>query len=414
VYDPYPFLQASLSYDANSVYLTLDIGGFAAVAATPTQLAVGNVLDANVGNATGDFAQVLSAMATNTLSNAQGQATLQALSGNNYAGFSTSMVQGAQLFMNNFANQTGGGGSPVSNRVALAEACDVACDSTTPPKWGAWGGALGGLGTIGADQPVGTVTYNAGGFAAGLDRSITDSFRMGVTAGYTTGTQWVSGFDGLGRSNTFQVGLYGGFAQDKFYADGLIGYAYMSNQMWRNIAIPGLQPRTAYGQTGANQCYGQLETGYRFDLGTNANAFITPFARLQAYTGTQNAFTETGAQSLNLSVAQQTTNSLRSVIGAQLGGSIDLGWRDKLAMQFRLGWSHEYADTARPVAATLVGAPAMPFTTFGISPQRDGVVIGLSANTAIAEAASIYLRYEGNVSGQDSAHAITAGLRMTW
>ena len=154
------------------------------------------------------------------------------------------------------------------------------------PKWGAWGGALGGLGTIGANQSVGSVTYNAGGFAAGLDRSITDSFRMGVTAGYTTGTQWVSGFDGMGRSNTFQVGLYGGFAQDKVYADALIGYAYTWNQMWRNITVPGLQQRTALGQTGANQWYGQIETGYRFDLGTNANAFITPFARLQAYTGT--------------------------------------------------------------------------------------------------------------------------------
>jgi len=413
VSDPYPFLQSSLSYDANNVYLTLDIGGFAAAAATPTQAAVGNVLDANVNTATGDFATVLSAMAAGTLSNAQAQATLQALSGNNYAGFSTSMVQGMQLFMNNFANQAGGS-SPASNRVALAEACDVACDAITPPKWGAWGGALGGLGTVGANQPVGAVTYNAGGFAAGLDRSITDSFRLGVTAGYSTGTQWVGGFDGLGRSNTFQVGLYGGFARDKVYADGLIGYAYTWNQMWRTIAIPGLQPRTAYGQTGANQWYGQFETGYRFDLGTNANAFVTPFARLQAYTGTQAGFTETGAQSLNLTVAQQTTNSLRSVIGAQLSGSMDLGWPEKLALQIRLGWSHEYADVARPVTATLAGAPAMPFTTWGVSPQRDGVVLGLSANTAIAEATSIYVRYEGDISGQDGAHAITAGLRMTW
>ena len=154
--------------------------------------------------------------------------------------------------------------------------------------------------------------------------------------------------------------------------------------------------------------------GYRFDLGTNANAFITPFARLQAYTANQNAFTETGAQSLNLSVAQQTTNSLRTVIGAQLGGSMDLGWREKLAMQLRLGWSHEYADVGRPVTAALAGAPAMPFTTWGVSPQRDGVVLGISANTAIAEATSIYMRYEGDISGQDSAHAITAGVRMTW
>lgn len=414
----YPFLQSSLTYDANNTYLTLDIGGFAAAAATPTQATVGRVLDANVNTATGDFAQVLSAMATGVLSNTAAQAVLQQLSGNNYAGFSSSMVQGAQLFMNNFASQGGGGATigsaSANNRVALAEACDVACDTVSPPRWGAWGGALGGLGTIGAGQAVGAVTYNAGGFAAGLDRSIADGFRVGVLTGYTTGTQWVGGFNGVGRTDTVQAGLYGGYAQGPLYADALAGYAYSANQMWRQITIPGLQPRTARGLTGANQLYGQLESGYRVELGTAANAFVTPFARLQGYTGTQNAFTENGAQSLDLSVAQQTTRSLRSVLGAQVGGSMDLGWREKLALQVRLGWSHEYADVARPVTATLAGAPAMPFTTFGLSSQRDGVVLGLAANTAIAQATSIYLRYEGNVSGQDNAHALTAGLRMTW
>ena len=413
----YPFLQSSLSYDANNVYLTLEMGGFAAAAATPTQAAVGNVLDASVNAATGDFANVLSAMATGVQSNASAQYVLQQLSGNNYAGFASAMVQGAQLFMNNFAGTAGGGspgGSGGGGRVALAEACDVACDSVPPATWGAWGGALGGLGTIGATASVGAVTYNAGGFAAGLDRALTESVRLGVTAGYTKGTQWVSGFAGQGTTDTFNVGLYGNYAQGPVYADALVGYAYSSNQMWRQILIPGLQPRTALGLTGANQWYGQLEAGWRLNIGTNANAFVTPFARLQAYTGTQNAFTETGAQSLNLTVAQQTTNSLRSVLGATLGGSVDLGWREKLALQLKLGWSHEYGDVSRPVAATLAGAPAMPFTTYGISPTRDGVVLGLGANTAIAEATSIYLRYEGTIAGQDSIQAITAGLRMTW
>jgi autotransporter-associated beta strand protein len=407
----YPFLQSSLSYDANDAYLTLQVGGFAAVAQNPLQYAVGSVLDASAPNASGDYATVLGTLATATTQ--QGQAFMTAISGNNYAGFSSSMVQGAQLFMNNFASQTGGG-NPFGTRVALAEACDVACDPTQAPQWGAWGGGLGGLGTIGANQPLGTVTYNVGGFAAGLDRLITPTTRLGVTAGYTGGTQWVGGFDGVGRTDTFQTGLYGGYAQGPVYADAVVGYAYGWNQMWRTIPIPGLGQRTAQGRTGANQFFGQAETGYRFDLGTSAQAFVTPFARLQAYTGTQNAFTETGAQSLNLTVAQQTTNSLRSVLGAQLGGAIDLGWREKLAMQFRLGWAHEYADTGRPVTATLAGAPGMAFTTYGVAPQRDGAVVGFSANTAIAEATSLYLRYEGVISGQDSAHALTAGVRMTW
>ena len=60
----YPFLLSSLSYDANNVYLTLQIGGFAAAAQTPTQYAVGATLDAAAPNATGDFATVLGSLAT--------------------------------------------------------------------------------------------------------------------------------------------------------------------------------------------------------------------------------------------------------------------------------------------------------------------------------------------------------------
>ena len=55
----YPFLLPQLSYDANNVYLTLQVGGFAAAAQTATQQAVGRVLDANVFTATGDFATVI-------------------------------------------------------------------------------------------------------------------------------------------------------------------------------------------------------------------------------------------------------------------------------------------------------------------------------------------------------------------
>ncbi len=413
-----PFLQPSLSYDANNVYLTLQVGGFARGALTPNQAAVGAVLDANAATATGDFATVIGALAS--LSAQQGQAVMNSISGQNYSGFSSSMVQGIQLFLSNFAGQAGGGGSlGSSSRVALAEACDVACDTAAPALWGAWGGALGGLGTISnggsnGGTNSGALTYNVSGFAGGLDRLVAQGLRVGATVGYQNGNQWVGGFSGSGNSNTFQAGLYANYSEGKVYADAVVGYAYSANQMWRSIAIPGLAPRTAYGLTGANQAYGQVETGYRFDLGGLAEAFVTPFVRLQAYTGTQNAFTETGAGSLNLSVAQQTTNSLRTVLGTQLAGSMDLGWRDRLAMKVRLGWSHEYADTARPVTASFAGAPAAPFTTYGVAPQRDGVVLGLAATTAVAEAMNVYVRYEGEVSGQDNAHAFTAGVRMTW
>ena len=151
--------------------------------------------------------------------------------------------------------------------------------------------------------------------------------------------------------------------------------------MQRQIQIPGLQ-RTANGSTGANQFLGQIETGYRIGLYAPAAASVTPFARLQGSTVTQNAFSEWGANSLSLNVAQQTTNSLRTVFGADLAGAIPLGSERSLGLDLRLGWLHEYADTGRPITAAFAGAPSNGFTVYGATPQRDAAVIGFSASTA--------------------------------
>jgi len=243
---------------------------------------------------------------------------------------------------------------------------------------------------------------------------VTPEVLLGFTLGYATGTQWTSGFSGQGISNTVQAGLYASYVKGPVYLDGLAGYAHTDNLMTRLIAIPGLATRNATGSTGANQFFGLVEAGYRVEIGGPAETYVTPFARLQGATATQNGFTESGAGSLNLTVASQTTNSLRSVLGVQFGGAMDMGWRDKLAAQVKLGWSHEFASTDRPVTASFAGAPALPFTTYGAAPNRDGVVIGFNATTAIAEHTGIYLRYEGDISGQDNSQAASIGLRVTW
>ncbi|MCA0248161.1 MAG: autotransporter-associated beta strand repeat-containing protein [Proteobacteria bacterium] len=416
------FLTPTLSYSSTSVTLMLEMlqSAFRNAAQTPNQAAVGAALDAAAPTATGDFANVINALSV--LDTQQGPAALTAISGQNYSALSSASVQSAQLFMSNFANQasgaTRGGGTAqaagASSRVQLAEACSIACDTTATGTWGAWGGAIGGFGTIGGNSNSSTVTYNLGGFAGGIDRQVTEELLVGFTLGYSSGTQWTSGFSGRSTSNTYQAGLYGSFLKGPVYVDGLVGYAYSDNQMLRQIQIPGLNSRVATGQTGTNQFFGQIEAGYRIDLGTTANAYLTPWARLQGSTATQNGLTESGADSLNLIVASQTTNSLRSVLGVTLGGEMDIGSGNKLAGQFKVGWAHEFASTDRPVTASFVGAPALPFTTFGAAPLRDGVILGLNATANIGERTNLFLRYEGEFQGIDNSHALSAGIRFTW
>jgi outer membrane autotransporter protein len=412
----FAFLTSGLGYDANNVYLLLTTGSFAAGAQTANQYAVGGALDiANANTVTGDFSTVLNALSA--LSTTDGPAALNAISGQPYADFGTMNLQSANLFMNAVGQQMAvarGGAGGGGQRQALAQACEIeSCDVASP--WGSWASALGGLGSVAGNGNSSTLTYNFGGGAAGIDYRLDPRFLVGLGAGYTAGNQWVDSFTGRGWSDSVSVAAYGSFTQGGFYTDALAGYAYSGNQMQRQILIPGLQPRTANGSTGANQFLGQVESGYKLGIYAPALATLTPFGRLQISSVTQNGFSEWGsANSLDLNVAQQTTNSLRSTLGADLAGVIGLGGTRALDLALRLGWQHEFADTGRPITAAFAGAPVNAFTVYGATPQRDSAIIGFSASTAIAEATSLYLRYEAAIGNGNDNHALNVGVRVTW
>ena len=171
---------------------------------------------------------------------------------------------------------------------------------------------------------------------------------------------------------------------------------------------------TSNGSTGANQFLGQVETGYKIGVFAPAATTVTPFARLQLATVNQAAFSEWGANSLSLNVAQQTTNSLRTTFGADLNTSFGLGNQRTLDMGVRVGWLHEFADTGRPMTAAFAGAPANGFTVFGATPQRNSAVIGSRASSYVADATQLYFRYDGELGGGSDNHVFNVGVRLSW
>jgi fibronectin-binding autotransporter adhesin len=97
------------------------------------------------------------------------------------------------------------------------------------------------------------------------------------------------------------------------------------------------------------------------------------------------------------------------VLGADIAaaiGTVDLG--------LRLGWLHEYANTARPITAAFAGAPQASFTVYGATPQRDAAVIGFQAGANVAAATRLYLRYDGEIASGADNHTIGVGLRLSW
>jgi outer membrane autotransporter protein len=325
-------------------------------------------------------------------------------------------IEGGALFMNVLGQQMAfaHGGSGGGQRLTIAEACEIEACAGAESPWGGWMSAIGGLGRVAGNGNASTLTYNFGGAAVGLDYRFDPRFLVGLSVAYGHGTQWVDGFNGQGSTDSVSVAAYASFVQAAFYADVLAGYAYSDNRIQRQIVIPGLQARTATGGAGANQFLAQIETGYAVPLWAPARASLTPFARLQGSTTTQNGFSESGAQSLSLDVSAQTTRSLRTTFGAELAGAVPLGNERRLDLALRLGWQHEFADTARPITAAFAGAPSASFTVYGATPQRDAAVLSFSARTNIGETTQLYLRYDGQLASGSNNHALNAGVRLSW
>jgi autotransporter-associated beta strand protein len=408
------FLTPRVSLDRNNIYVTLALApnAFASAGQTQNQQAVGSALDAIA--ASGSVGGIVTTMAN--LPTSQGAPALQALSGQPYADFGTLNTRASQLFMNAVGRQMAterGAGLGGPQRVALAEACDVACDTAQPSRFGAWVAGIGSTGSVLGDANASGFTYTMGGTAFGVDYRPDPRFLVGIAGGYTSSTQWVNGFSGNGYSDSFSVALYSSFAQGGFYADALAGYANASNRLQRVISLPGSPTGLANGNTSANQFLGQIETGYKFGLGIGANSSISPFARLQVGSINQAGFTEYGGGLFNLTIAAQTTTSVRTTFGVDLAGGFEVGGT-LLDLGFRLGWMHEFADTARPMTAAFAAAPTSQFTVFGATPQRDSAVVGFSAATALGDHSSLFVAYDGEIGGGTDNHSLRAGFKIRW
>jgi outer membrane autotransporter protein len=353
------------------------------------------------------------------LDTTRGPAALDAISGQPLANFGTTTLTASYLFLKAFESELlashGGpaGGARVSMAASADGTCDFACDAPAA-KYEVWPSGVGNIGSVQGDGNASTLTYNFGGTVVGADYRIDPQLLVGVGGGWVSGTQWVNGFAGQGNVDSFSGFLYGSYTPGPLYLDGAVGYVNSNERMNRVIAIPGLNVLTAQDHMQANEFMGQLETGYRLALPMAKPATVTPFARLQGATIQQGGFTESGANSLDLVVDQQTTNSLRSTLGADLAATFDVGGEHSLDLAFRLGWLHEYADTTRPLTAAFAGAPGSSFTVVGATPQRDSAVIALAAGARVTDAATLYARYDGEIGNGADNHAITAGLRISW
>lgn len=274
---------------------------------------------------------------------------------------------------------------------------------------GVWFAPYGAVGAVYGDAATHSVSYGLHGFAAGGDFELFGDFRIGGALSYSS-TALSTSLASSGTNEAFSVAAYASYAPRPWYVDAAAGYAYNWGNLTRTIAFPGIF-RTAQGNPTANQFIGSIESGLAFSV--TPRLALTPFARVEVTSASQNPFTETGAGAISLSATAQNTTGVRSIFGVEFSGSVAITKTQPLSMALRLGWAHDYADLSGALNASFVGKPDTSFIVYGPTPDRNAATIGAGLTLPLP-LGQAFLNYDGNLAQGYTYHAATLGLRIAF
>lgn len=249
--------------------------------------------------------------------------------------------------------------------------------------------------------------FKNGGLTLGSDYRFSENFVGGALFGMNTAKSWINDAGSTVKLDGYSLGFYGTYFRKSFYLDGQASYGWNNFNNNRRILFPGID-RSATASPSGGQATAYGGTGYDFSIDSWT---VGPALTFQYLWMGVNGYTETGADSLNLQVDRQTTESYQGSAG--LKGSWN--WtKDKLRLVPRL-WGffrHEFGNV-NPATIASLAQGSLPFSIQSVAPERNFFSVGAGLNIHWTERALAYLNYEAQL-GQSaySAQSITLGFRF--
>ena len=181
-----------------------------------------------------------------------------------------------------------------------------------------------GFGSWANQNDVNGVTgykVNTGGLAIGIDQGFTPKLNIGAVLALANSS--VSSNSSAAPSgvtvNSYQAGLYGDYAIEKnIIANAQADIGMNQNKEYRNITFMGTNANGNY-----NSYSGHVGTGVKYLMPIDMENTFIPSVRVDYTTVQSQAYSESGAGALNLSVAKQTYNTLIPSADMRIDHSLD-------------------------------------------------------------------------------------------
>ncbi|NPV19634.1 autotransporter domain-containing protein [Bradyrhizobium sp. 81013] len=413
---------SSLSYDANNVFLNLDL---AVVAGNTNQVNVNTALS-NYFTTNGSIPVVFTGLTPTGLTQLSGETA----TGGQQATFNA-MTQFMGVMTDPFVGGRGDQGAAPNGAIGYAEEtlayaakrnpndALAAIYTKAPPApvartgWSVWAAAFGGAQTTDGNAALGsnTATSNLYGTAVGADYR----FSPYTVAGFAMaggGTNFSVFNGGGGRSDLFQAG---GFVRHNIgagYVTGALAYGWQDVTTNRTVTVAGIDQLRA--DFNANSYSGRIEGGHRF-VTPWTTVGLTPYAAAQFTTFALPGYAEravVGNNTFALTYGARTITATRSELGLRTDKSYAL--TDGIfTLRGRVAWAHDF-NPDRSISATFQALPGASFVVNGARQASDAALTSASAEMKWMNGWSAAGTFEGEFSNVTRSYGGKAVVRYSW
>jgi uncharacterized protein with beta-barrel porin domain len=277
--------------------------------------------------------------------------------------------------------------------------------------------------TLNGTNDLASLDYNIFSSSYGLQYDFNRNWSAGAAFGYGRANLYNYEYaDVRIESSTYSGAAWGIYRPSESWKfTALAGYMNLQYESDRNINFGGLN-RTANANWSGNGFTAALAAEYDWVLSSDKTSRsavrIKPNTFFSYALHNQGAFSETGADSLNLALNSHTADSLIYGIGFQIETPIVTGKTSRLIPRLSLGYEYDFngdSNEEHQLTASFAEVPALgSIDVLGQNRGANALDVGLSLEYETSETLSLYAGVGGAFWSNGNELSYGGGLKLRW
>ncbi|MCD1126648.1 autotransporter domain-containing protein [Jinshanibacter sp. LJY008] len=271
---------------------------------------------------------------------------------------------------------------------------------------GAWGHIYASWGKFDSSNDTADMRRNIAGVFLGVDKSLNDTWKMGLVGGYGKADITVSDRSSSADRYDYQIGAYTKGQWDNFNLHTGVSYALNDYSTKRKVRLQSIHDDLSADY---NASTSQVFTEARYLFNITQTLSVEPYADAAYVHIKTDDFTENGGNA-RLHGAADSTNTFFTTLGSRVTKHFTLENGQTTKIWGNAGWRHAYNDVTPTEKVNFVGANS--FSVEGASISKDVAVFEAGAEIKVTLSTEVGAMYNGQVGNNTQDHG--AKVYINW